>query len=317
MTKYFTFLIAIFFVLNAHAAFCKKDLLTPITMDDDWHKKEELRLVNEDELIKKFSKYITKKHKPLVAEKYHCVKGEDCDLVKNCQMEREVRNLHEVEYSIATDSGFIIAKSYCSTIGKCVGYNDFFHTSKVTAAEDRLIDVKNDHAIFYHYFYSAKNKSFEPPFNITNFHNGSELYLNDTPHFSPDNKFILEVRSVPESTSDKELLSDFPRGFNINIYELNNLGEYVNVESSDFLSRNPSCGDTPYFHSWQNDHAARISMLPPQYANHGRKVILSYDKKLKKWGCSEDLFPEVKCESYLPNSTRFSSNLSKEQIDCF
>jgi hypothetical protein len=56
-------------------------------------------------------------------------------------------------------------------------------------------------------------------------------------------------------------------------------------------------------------------MLPTARANEGRKVILFFDKKTEKWGCKEDLFPEFKCESYLPNSTKFSSNIAEEQIE--
>ncbi len=312
---------------SATAALCDKDALISIKMDDDWYKKEELRLANEDMLLTKYSQYISKEEKPLIAEKYRCGKGEICDPIKNCQMEKDVSNLKEIEYSMKIDSGIIIKKGYCSVIGKCIGYNDFFHSSKVTAAENRLIDIKKDNAIFYHYFYSAKSKAYEAPFNITNFHTGSELYLNDMPHFSADEKFMVEVRSIPKHETPNTLADNFPGGFNINIYEMNEYGEYKNIEPdevdpqnpeqviSTFLSRNPACGLTPHFHSWKNNQEIRLSMKPPQQANEGMKVILSYDKITKKWGCSEDLFPEVTCQSYLPNSTQFSSNLSDEQIE--
>lgn len=308
--------------LSAKASTCKKDFLISIQMDDDWYKKEQQRISNEDRLLEKYSDYISKEMKPLVAEPYHCKKGEICDKAKNCQMEKNVSDLKEVEYSMKIDTGIIIAKSYCSVIGKCIGYNDFFHTKDVTAAEDRLIDIKKDNAVFYHYFYSARSKAYEPPFNITNFHTGSELYLNDAPHFSPNEKTMIEVRSVPEEESE----SNFPTGFNINIYEMNKFGEYKNIEPAEmdpanpdkvvstFLSRNPACGETPHFHSWKSNEEVRLSMLPPSLANEGRRVLLIYDKKTKKWGCQEDLFPEVICESHLPSSTKFSSNLASEQV---
>jgi len=327
MERFFLFLISVIFLfsfsINAEAAFCKKDFLVSIQMGDDWHKIEEVRVADEESLLKKYSSYISKENKPLIAEPYHCKKGESCDQVKNCQIEKNVKDIREVEYSMKIDTGIIIAKSYCSVIGKCIGYNDFFHTNEVTAAEDRLIDIKKDNAVFYHYFYSARSKTYEPPFNITNFHTGSELYLNDAPHFSPDEKVMIEVRSIPK----KEDSGDFPTGFNINIYEMNEFGEYKNVEPvetdpanpdkiiSTFLSRNPTCGETPHFHSWKSNREVRLSMLTPAKANDGKKIILSYDKKSNKWGCQEDLFPEVKCQSYLPSSTKFSSNLAAEQIN--
>lgn len=320
---FLTFVIVTFSLpKNVNAAICKKELSTPITMDDEWSRKEGLRLANEEVLLRQYSKYISKESKSLIAEPYQCTKGEDCDPVKNCQMEKNVRDIREMEYSITTDSGIKIAKSYCGIIGKCIGYNEFFHSSKVTAAEDRLIDVKKDNAVFYHYFYSAHSKDYEPLFNITNFHTGSELYLNDVPSFSPDGKFMIEVRSIPKEDAKE----NFPTGYNINIYEINDDGEYINIETpeidlnstdkitSTFLSRNPSCGTTPHFHSWKNDREVRLSMLPPADANKGMRVILAYDKKLKKWGCKEDIFPELKCESYLPSSTKYSSNLAVEQI---
>ncbi len=328
MSKAYALLILATFALasfNAQASLCKKSLRVSIRMDDDWYKKEELRLANEAALIQTHTNYLIRETLPLIAAPYHCAKGEECDPLKNCQMEKDVKDLKEIQYSIVSDSGIVIMKSYCSEIGKCIGYNDFFHTKNVTAAEDRLIDVKKNNAVFYHYFYSAKSKSYEPLFNITNFHSGSDLYLDDMPHFSPDEKTLLEVRSIPKQDD----VGDFPTGFNINIYEANEFGEYKNVEPvevdpenpskilSTFLSRNPSCGETPHFHSWKSDREVRLSMLPPSHANHGRKVILSYDKKLKKWGCSEDLFPEAKCQSYLPNSVDYSSNLAWQQInDC-
>jgi len=330
MKRFFPFLISIiflfFFAPKSEAAICKKNFQLSIKMDDDWYKKEELRAQNEEVLLEKYSEYISKKTKPLKAEAYHCKKGEVCDKVKNCQMEKhlekDVSEVKEIEYSMKIDIGIVIAKSYCSVIGKCIGYNDFFHTDKVTAAEDRLIDIKKDNAVFYHYFYSSNSNSYEAPFNITNFHTGSELYLNDAPHFSPDEKTMIEFRSIAKQESK----GDFPTGFNINIYEMNKFGEYKNIEPAEtdpedpkkvistFLSRNPTCGDTPHFHSWKSNKEVRLSSLPPSQANEGRKVILSYDKQSKKWGCQEDLFPEMHCESYLPISTKFTSNLAEEQI---
>jgi hypothetical protein len=329
-----TSIISLLLTANANASFCPKKLQISIKMDDAWYEKEQLRLENEDALLKKYSKYISKKSKPLIPEPYRHYKGDAYDHTKNCQMEKDVSNISEIEYAMNIDSGIRILKSYCSTIGKCIGYNDFLHDKRLTASEDRLIDIREDNAIFYHYFYSAQSESYEPLFNITNFHTGYEIYLNDTPNFSPDNRVILEVRSIAKKDSTTESASEFPRefprefpvGFNINIYERNDLGEYINVEPaksdpenpdkiSTFLSRNPSCGETPHFHSWRNNHEARLSMLPPHQANDGIKVILSYDKKSKKWGCKQDLFPEYKCESYLPNSLEYSSNISKEQIN--
>ena len=324
--KFLLLIVITFLPFNAKASTCKKDLAISIKMDDDWYIKEDLRIANEENLLKKYYDYISKEAKPLIAEKYRCKKGEICDPVKNCQMEKDVKEFKEIEYSMKIDTGITINKSYCSTIGKCIGYNDFSHTSERTAAEDRLINIVKDNAIFYHYFYSEKSKAYETPFNITNFHTGSELELNDLPHFSPDEKFMIEVRSVP----NQEAPSDFPTGFNINIYEMNEFGEYKNIEPNEidpqnpdnivstFLSRNPSCGETPHFHSWKSNKEVRLSMLPPEKANEGRKVILSYDKKTKKWGCYEDFFPEIKCQSYLPTSTKFSSNLAREQIgNCY
>jgi len=328
MKKNFQFFLSVIFLFSlgsqAKAGLCKKEFQLSIKMDDEWYKKEEARLANEEILLQKHADHISKKTKPLIAERYQCERGEKCDPIKNCQMEKNIKDLFEVEYEMKLDSGIIIAKSYCSVIGKCIGYNDFSHSLEVTAAEDRLVNIKKDNAVFYHYFYSAKTKNYEPLFNITNFHSGSELYLNDIPHFSPDEKVIVEVRSIA-----KQETGNFPSGFNINIYELNDKNEYVNIEPAEldpedsskvistFLSRHPECGETPHFNSWKKDGEVRLSMLPPSAANLGRKVILAYDKKAKKWGCKEDLFPEVRCESYLPSSTKFSSNLAMEQInDC-
>lgn len=306
----------------AHASLCKKEFAVSIKMDDEWYEKEKLRKMQEEILLKKYSTYISKEEKPLVAARFKC-KGKNCDAAKNCQMEKNKSGIKEIEYAMKTDGGLIIKKSYCSTIGKCIGYNDFSHDRKVTAAEDHLVDIKKDNALFYHYFYSARSKSYEPPFNLTNFHTGSELYLNDMPHFSPDEKFMVEIRSIPKSEDEGE----FPTGFNINIYQMNEFGEYKNIEPeefdlqnpekilSTFLSRNPNCGETPHFHSWKSNREVRLSMLPKSKANEGRKVILAYDKKKKKWGCVEDLFPEMKCKSYLPGTTKFSSNLAEEQLD--
>lgn len=309
------------------ATLCKKDILNDpkmdIKMEDDWLKKEEERLVIEEQLLTKHSEYITKNTKPLISESYNCHKGkENCDPLKNCQLHKDIENYYEIEYQIKTDLGIIIAKSHCSAIGKCIGYNDFIHNKFVTATEDRLIDIRKDNAIFYHYFYSAHSKNYEPLFNMTNFHTGSELRLNDMPYFSPDEKFMFEIRSVPKISEIAE--DNFPRGYNINIYEMNEYGEYKLIEPdeideqgkviSTFLSRNPACGETPHFHSWKSNREIRLSMLPAHEANKGRKAILSYNKKTKKWGCEEDIFPEYKCESYLPNSTKFTSNMAEEQI---
>lgn len=325
MKKKFLFLLPLLFACTAEAAICKKEFKVAIEMEDEWYRKETKRLIKEEFLLNKHSDYISQEAKQLIAQPYFCEKGETCDKVKNCQIEKNIGDIREMEYSIKTDRGIIIKKSYCSIIGKCIGYNDFLHTSQVTAAEDRLIDIIKDNAVFYHYFYSARSKAYEPPFNMTNFHTGSELYLDDEPHFSPDERVMIEVRSIPKNENNADAADNFPRGFNINIYEMNEFGEYKNVEpaerdaenkiTSTFLSRNPTCGETPHFHSWKSNREIRLSMMPPEKANEGRKVILAYDKKTKKWGCQEELFPEMKCESYLPNSTKFTSNLANEQIE--
>ena len=308
--------------LESSASICKKEFQISISMDSEWHKKEQMRLAKEEILLSQYSQYISKHHRPLIREGYSCKKGEICDVIKNCQMEKKVKDLEEIEYVMNIDSGITIIKSHCSMIGKCIGYNDFTHSSKVTAAEDRLIDIKKDNALFYHYFFSARSKNYEPLFNMTNFHTGHEIYFDDIPHFSPDEKILIEVRSVPK----REDGSDFPSGFNINIYEANEVGEYHNVEPAEidaqdskkilstFLSRNPACGETPHFHSWKSDREVVLSMQPPSERNGGKKVILFYDKKAQKWNCKDDISYETKCESYLPTSTKFSSNLTAEQI---
>lgn len=318
------FLLITLMVCTSHRALsaqCKKPFILEIKMDEFWQEKEKKRLKKEEILLKKYSDYITKIEKPLIAEKYFCEKGSKCDPLKNCQMEKNVENIREVEYQITLDSGVIVSKSYCSEIGKCIGYNDFLHSLEVTAAENRLIDIRKNNAVFYHYFYSANSKNYEPPFNITNFGSGHEIQLNDMPHFSPDDRVIIEVRSTPKQEN-----STIPTGFNINIYEMNEYGEYHKIEPdefdeqdktkivSTFLTRNPSCGETPHFYSWKSNREVVLSMLPANVENGGPKVILSYDSKTKKWGCTEELFPESKCESYLPNSTNFTSNLTEEQV---
>lgn len=319
--------LTIFLMPNANASLCKKQWQQSIKMDDDWYKKEQLRLANEDILLKQHANYISKQNKPLTARYYYCEPGdgEECDPLENCQMEKDVKNFHEVEYSIETDLGIVIQKSYCSVIGKCIGYNDFLHTLGSTDEEDRLIDIKGNNAVFYHYFYSAQSNSYEPLFNITNFYKGYELYLDDKPHFSPDDKKMVEIRSIPKKDSS----GNFPTGYNINIYEANNFGEYINVEPevidpknpskiiSTFLSRHPECGATPHFNSWKNNNEVILSSLPTSEANNGKKVILYYESKSKKWSCKDDVTPKPKCNSYLPTSTKYSSNLAIEQInDC-
>jgi hypothetical protein len=303
-------------------------------MSENWHKKEEKRLKIESELLKKHSKYIIRRNKKLNPEKFYCdKKKEDCDPLKNCQMvtkKQDLKTLQEIEYLMKTDSGFTIAKSYCTQIGKCIGYNDFFHNITVTAAENRLIDIKNNNAIFYHYFYSAHDKSYQPLYNITNLKSGNELYLNDKPHFSPDGKTMVEIRSIPEQARRiGASKSNFPTGFNINIYELDKNNEYKKITlpqreplgptkiSPSFLSQNSKCGKNPHFHSWKSNHEIRLSQLTPKRANKGDRTILAYDEKTKEWGCRKEFFPEEKCESYVPDSAEFSSNLSEKQIrDC-
>jgi hypothetical protein len=324
MTKFFLFLVIslLIFPTFSNAKICKKEFQLSIKIDDDWHKKEDQRILHENQLIQNHSQYISKQKRALFVEPFTCIKNEECDPIKNCQMEKNPKKFSEVEYAMKIDSGIVIAKSHCSVIAKCIGYSDFFHNKNTTFAEDRLIDIQGNNAVFYHHFYSANSASYEPPFNMTNFKTGYELYLDDEPHFSPNGNAMVEVRSIPK----QDLQSDMPTGFNINIYEINKLGEYRNVEPAEidpknqdkvistFLSRNPECGETPHFHSWKNNREVRLSMLPPSDANKGKKVILSYDIKTRKWGCKEDLFPEFKCQSYLPSSTKYSSNLATEQI---
>ncbi len=336
------------FVAESEAYLCKKSDQVFIEMDEDWNEREELRIKNEDELLEKYSEYISKHTKPLTKEKYSCIKGENCDPLKNCQMHQDVTNLHEVEYLIKVDTGIFLSKSHCSTIGKCIGYNDFTHSLKVTASENRLIDIKKDNAIFYHYFYSAHSENYEPPFVMVNFHTGSELYLNALPHFSPDERSMIEIFSTPNKNEGAE-----KNKFVINIYEMNKYGEYKKIEMpkkeepeekntdaanlpaevilgeaevsglssskdssvEDFLSQNPTCGTNPHFHSWKNNYEIRLSMLHPSHANDGKKVILAYNRKEKKWECQDDAFPEFECQSYLPSSLKYVSNLTEEQIN--
>jgi hypothetical protein len=322
------------FSQNSQADLCPKEVLNDqkyqIKVDHSWRENEAKRIENEVKLLLKNSEYISKIFKPLTKEKYSCstekTASNECNLMRNCQLHDDVKNFFEVEYRIKTDLGIIISKSHCSEIGKCVGYNFFPHTGLVTAVEDRLIDVVMDNAIFSHFFYSAKNNYYQPPFNMTNFHTGKEIYLDDMPHFSPNKNFMIEVRSVDEKEKNS-LNQEFPSGYRIKIYQINEYGEYNEIETdeldesdpskinSTFLSRNPECGKTPHFHSWKNNHEVRLSMLPPKYANEGRKVILSFDKKEKKWFCYEDKFPDFSCEYDMPNNIDFFSNLSLNQIE--
>ncbi len=329
------FVFGCFFVKESEASLCKKSDIISIKMSDDWLKAENLRIENERDLLEKYSSYISKREKPLTKEKYSCTKGINCDPLKNCQMHHESEKFHEVEYLIAVDTGITLAKSHCSTIGKCIGYNDFIHSLNVTASEDRLIDIKKDNAIFYHYFYSAHSKNHEAPFVMINFHTGSELHLQGKPNFSPDETKMIEIYSIDEK---HEL--ETKKKFFINIYEMNKYGEFVKInfprkelvvnaeddktesesfdkitENEDFLSRNPSCGSTPHFHSWKNNYEVRLSMLPPHQANEGKKVILTYNRHEKNWECQDDAFPEFECKSYLPSSLEFVSNLNEEQIN--
>ncbi len=331
---------SIFFIKNSLASLCKKSDIISIEMDENWKQIEEARLANENELLSKYSEYISKRTKPLSREKYNCIKGVNCDPLKNCQMHYEPEKFHEVEYLIAIDTGIILAKSYCSEIGKCIGYNDFIHSLKVTASEDRLIDIKKDNAIFYHYFYSTNPQNYESPFVMINFHTGSELHLKGKPNFSPDETKMIEIYSIDEKQE-----SETKKKFFINIYEMNKYGEFVKVKNAsvkeedskkeivnteerseqiaevskivdeDFLSQNLSCGTTPHFHSWKNNYEARISMLSPYQANEGKKVILAYNRKEKKWECQDDAFPKFECKSYLPSSLKFVSNLNEDQIN--
>lgn len=323
---------------NANAAICKRNLFEPIRMDDGWYKKEALRFKLENELVRKYGNRIVRTYRDLRPEKYVCAKDEVCDPIRNCQIEDDVDYVKEVEYLIKIDSGFFVSKSYCSVIGKCVGYNDFEHNQNVTAQESRIIDIRENNVVFYNYFYSAHLKNYKPPFSILNLRTGKEFDLNDVPKFSPDNRFIVEVRSSAKQENQGILM---PVGFNINIYELGQDYEYRKIEGdefekidpkqlkdkskaqniipkvvSTFLSRNPECGPTPYFHSWKSNTEVRLSMLPPKYADYGRKAILFYDKEKSKWECREDLYPESECKSFLPTSTRFSSNLTDQQVSC-
>jgi hypothetical protein len=339
------------FINDSEAYLCKKSDQIIIEMGNDWNEKEEVRLNNENKLLEKYSEYISKHQKPLIREKYNCTKGKNCDPLKNCQMHQDVINFHEVEYLIKVDTGIILSKSHCSTIGKCIGYNDFTHSLKVTASENRLIDIRKDNAIFYHYFYSAHSENYESPFVMVNFHTGSELYLNGMPHFSPDERNMIEIFSTPNknegAAKDK---------FVINLYEMNKYGEYKKIETpkkeepeekeknkdeenlpaetildkteindlaaenteadeESFLTQNPTCGATPHFHSWKNNYEIRLSMLHPRQANDGKKVVLAYNRKAKKWECQDDAFPEFECKSFLPSSLKYVSNLTEDQIN--
>ncbi len=298
LSKVFLVIFLSFTSFAAKAAICSKDYQITIKMTEDWYKKEELRKQKEELLLSQYSSNIIKESKELVAEKFVCAKGEKCDPLKNCQMVKDVKNLRDEEYSIVANSGVIIAKSYCSEIGKCIGYNDFAHSLEVTASEDRLVDVKKNNAVFYHYFYSAHSKNYEHLFNLTNFDNGSELYFEDVPHFSLDDNFILELRSSKD--------------FSINIYELSKDNEYkaVAAEGLDLQA----CGPTPYFHSWKNANEARLSQTPPSEANSGKMVLLFFDRELKKWRCKDEILPQPQCEYYLPNSIDFVSNILPQQI---
>lgn len=355
-SKFFTLVITLIMIPSiVIAKQCPEKYQIDIQMSDHWHKKEEKRLKIENSLLKEYSKYIIRRNKRLIPEKFYCEKEikstcavnkkkgiihkpdsedcfieNDCDPLKNCQMvtkKENLKSLQEIEYLMKTDAGFTIAKSYCTKIGKCIGYNEFFHDTKITAQEDRLIDIKNDNAIFYHYFYSAHSQSYEPPYNITNLKSGNELYLNDKPHFSPNGKIMVEIRSIPKQAikiGDSE--GNFPTGFSINLYELGENGEYQKITppqdnplgpidtSLPFLSTNPKCGKTPHFHSWKNNQEIRLSSLHPEKSDNGDRTILSYDKKAKKWGCRKNFFPEPKCESFTPDEIDFVSNLSMEQL---
>jgi len=267
-------------------------------MEDDWYKKEELRKQKEELLLSQYAANITKESKPLIAEKFVCEKGEECDPIKNCQIEKDVKNLRDEEYRITSDSGIVIAKSYCSEIGKCAGYNDFIHSLEVTAAEDRLVDIKKNNAVFYHYFYSAHSQNYEHLFNLTNFNTGSELYFEDVPHFSFDEDFIVEVRSSKD--------------FSIHIYKFLENNEYKLIPAEDLDLQ--ACGATPYFHSWKSSTEARLSQTPPSEANAGKMTLLVFDQETKKWSCKDEILPPPQCEYYLPNSIQFSSNISEQQI---
>lgn len=313
----------LFLTNSSKAAICKKEFQVSIKMSDEWQKNEEIRLIKENNLVEQYSNYISKVEKPLKVGDY-CSNKSDCDEIRNCQMEKNIKDFKEIEYLIKLDSGIIISKSYCSVIGKCIGYNDFFHDKKITASENRLIDVRQDNAIFYHYFYSADSKGYEPLFNMTNFHTGYELYFNDIPHFSPDDKFIIEVKSVPKR---EDLSEDFPAGYDINIYESNEYGEYKNIEPAEFdeqdknkvistfLSRNPECGKTPYFRSWKNNREAKLYNLPSEENPEGKKVILFYNKNAKKWQCRNDDSFSNDCIVYLPDSVEYISNMAPEQLN--
>lgn len=299
MNKRFLFFIIIFFSLFYSkitlGALCNANLSVNINLDENWEEREKLRLEKEEFLLEKYKKYITKKSKALVAEAFNCEKGEDCDFLQNCQVEKNIKNILEIEYSMKIDSGIIIVKSHCNILGKCIGYNDFFHTKNVTIAEDRLIDIKHDNAIFHHYFYSKHSNSYEHPFNITNFHTGSELYLNNFPYFSPNEKIMIEEKGKNE----------IKKG--VNIYEANEFGEYKKVEPLRFDSRNLICKQDLYFHSWKNNKEVRF-LTSEKINSKSIKVIVFYDARLDQWSCRDNLSADEEIEFYPPIDSNFKIN---------
>jgi hypothetical protein len=135
---------------------------------------------------------------------------------------------------------------------------------------------------------------------VVNLHSGRSITLYDTINFSPNGRVIVEFRSADFCEECTESSS----GFNIDIYEINEEHDYVltsrteeldsnSTGNSYFLSRNPQCGPTPFFHSWKNNDEIRISMTEPNNANSGARAILKYDLKTKNWSCkkTDELFP--------------------------
>jgi hypothetical protein len=249
---------------------------------------ENLRIKNEEVLLEKYSKFISKKIKPLVKNQNAVYFDKD-------------DNAKEVEYLIKTSSRKAITKSYCSIFKKCIGYNKFYGVPENINQEYRLIDVKKDNAIFYENSYSETDSNISQALLMINLHSGEEKYFFNKLNFSFDENFILDIRSEEYC---HECTEGGATGYNIDIYELDNKGEYIltsrqeerdsnDFGKSHFLARNPDCGPTPYFHSWKNNNEARISMSSPELANKGPRAILKYDKKNKSWSCkkTEEIFP--------------------------
>jgi len=255
--------------------------------EKSWIEKELLRKQKEEELLKKYSNYITKNTKNLV-------KNDNAKF-----REKNARESRDIQYLLKTDSGKIYTKNYCDPIAKCMGYNDYLDELD----EYRLIDVKQDNALFYESFYTLREVDaieVGSPFLLFNLHSGEEIHLLD-PKFSPDEKFIVDIRSIPYCA---ECTENGASGFNIDIYAIDDKKNYVLTSrqemfdsdqfgNSYFLNKNKECGSTPHFHSWKNNNEIRISMLEPQDASKADRVILKYDSDKKNWSCSktQEKFP--------------------------